>query len=300
MAHSHSPHDHSHDHHQTGNITLAFWLNISFAFIELIGGLLTNSVAILSDALHDLGDSFSLATSWYFQKKANKGRDASYTYGYRRFSLMGAVVNSVVLCVGSVFIISEAVQRIIDPQQPDVKGMIILAILGIAINGFAMLRLKKGSTLNERVVSLHFMEDILGWIAVLIGAIVMFFVYVPVLDPILSIVIAAYILFNVYRNMRSALKIILQGVPEEISEEKIREMLKKFPDIQDVHDLHLWSMDGTYHVLSLHAVVNDTMSLSEMESLKAAIKLKLKEEGLVKHITIELESTQAGCEQENC
>jgi cobalt-zinc-cadmium efflux system protein len=291
---SHSHHDHSHDH-QTGNITVAFWLNTSFAIIELAGGLLTNSVAILSDALHDFGDSLSLATSWYFQKKSQQKRDAVFTYGYKRFSLLGAIVNSVVLLVGSVFIIREAITRLVSPQQPDAKGMILLAVLGIVVNGFAVLRLRKGNSINERVISLHFIEDVLGWFAVLIGAVIMLFVYVPVLDPILSIGIASYILFNVYRNMRSSFQIILQGVPEKISEKEIKEILTAFPEIKNIHDVHVWSMDGNYNVLTMHVVVGDAMDMGSLEILKTNIKLKLKKMH-IDHATIELETDKMNCE----
>jgi len=261
MAHNHNhnhSHGHSHGHHHHGeaNISFAFWLNTAFAIIELVGGYLTNSVAIMSDALHDFGDSFSLGISWYFQRVSKKKRDEKYSYGYKRFSLLGAFINSIVLTVGSVIIIEESVRRVLSPVQPNVDGMIWLAVLGIAANGLAMLRLKKGKSINERVVYLHFIEDVLGWVAVLIGAIVMKFFTVPVLDPILSIAIAAYILLNVYRNIKELLKIVLQAMPESVSEEKIKEAVLKYPEVISVHDIHIWTMDGEYNVLSMHIVVS--------------------------------------------
>lgn len=219
--HHHHGHDHSHDH-ETKNIQVAFWLNLGFALFEIAGGLYTNSVAIMSDALHDLGDSLSLGTSWYFQKKSQQKRDSTFTYGYRRFSLLGAFINSIVLTVGSAFIISESVQRIFNPAQPNAKGMLILAVIGIGVNLIAMLRLKRGISINERVISLHFLEDVMGWAAVLIGSLVMMFYSVPILDPILSLGIALFILFNVYKNMKTVFQIVLQGAPENISEEKSR------------------------------------------------------------------------------
>ena len=170
-SHSHS-HAHHHDHHgDVKNIKVAFFLNFGFAIIEIIGGFLTNSVAILSDAVHDLGDSLSLGLAWYFQKYSRKKSDSTYTYGYRRFSLVGALANSLVLIVGSILILTEAIPRIFNPQQAHPQGMMMLAVLGIAVNGVAMLRLRRGKSLNEKVVSLHLMEDVLGWIAVLVGAI---------------------------------------------------------------------------------------------------------------------------------
>jgi cobalt-zinc-cadmium efflux system protein len=304
MAHNHNhnhSHGHSHGHHHHGeaNISFAFWLNTAFAIIELVGGYLTNSVAIMSDALHDFGDSFSLGISWYFQRVSKKKRDEKYSYGYKRFSLLGAFINSIVLTVGSVIIIEESVRRVLSPVQPNADGMIWLSVLGIAANGLAMLRLKKGKSINERVVYLHFIEDVLGWVAVLIGAIVMKFFTVPVLDPILSIAIAAYILLNVYRNIKESLKIVLQAMPESVSEEKIKEALAKYPEVLSVHDIHIWTMDGEYNVLSMHIVVSPEKAIGDLESLKAKIKHAM-EHMDISHTTLEMETDQAHCEQVDC
>lgn len=295
MAHNHS-HDHTHNH-ATGNITVAFWLNTGFALLELVGGVYTNSVAIMSDALHDFGDSLSLGLAYYLQKKSEKKKDQFFTYGYKRFSLLGAFITSIVLTVGSVFIISEAIQRFANPQQPDTKGMLVLAVIGIAVNGAAMFRLKKGNTLSEKAVSLHFLEDVLGWVAVLIGAIIMNFVEVPILDPILCIGIALFILFNVYKNIRSVLKIILQAVPENLSETEIKKQVAEFIEITEIHDIHSWSMDGIYNVVTFHALINENKKQSELEQLKAKIKNKLLQNN-ISHITIEFEFKN--CEDESC
>ena len=286
MGQSHS-HNHTHSH-GTGNLKTAFFINSIFAIIELIGGLLTNSVAILSDALHDFGDSLSLGTAWYLQGKSQKERDKTYTYGYKRFSLLGAFINSIVLIIGSVFIIREAIKRLTHPEQPDARGMLLLAILGILFNGAAMLRLKKGSSINERVVSLHFLEDVLGWAAVLIGALVMLFTDLPILDPILSLGIACFILFNVYRNVKPALKIILQGIPDEAHEEEIKKLIMEKTQVAGIHDFHLWSLDGEHNVISMHVVVTKSMSLKDAEHLKEKIKKELKPLH-VAHATIEIE-----------
>ena len=268
-------HTHNHDH-GTGNLKTAFFINSFFAIIELVGGLMTNSVAILSDALHDFGDSLSLGTAWYLQGKSQKERDQTYTYGYKRFSLLGAFFNSIVLIIGSVFIIREAIERLINPEQPDARGMLLLAVLGILFNGVAMLRLKKGSSINERVVSLHFLEDVLGWAAVLIGALVMMFADVPVLDPVLSLAIACFILFNVYRNLKPALKIILQGIPDEAHEEEIKRLIMQKTQVAGIHDFHLWSLDGEHNVVTMHVVVTESMSIKDAEHLKEKIKEELK------------------------
>lgn len=299
MSHHHDHgHSHSHDHH-TGNIQTAFWLNTCFALAELAGGYYTNSIAITSDALHDLGDSISLGTSWYFEKKSRQKRDHKFSYGYKRFSLLGAFINSIVLVVGSVFVIKESVLRLFTPEQPDTSGMIWLAVLGILVNGAAMLRLKKGSSINERVISLHFVEDVLGWAAVLIGAVVMKFWTVPVLDPLLSLGIACYILSNVYKNIRHTLSIVLQATPDHITEEKVKETLRPVNDIKGIHDIHIWSLDGNYTVLSMHVVIDQNSSFDKTEELKEIIKKTLETIG-VNHATLELESEQVHCDTSNC
>ena len=197
MAHEHHHHGHHH-HHDTENISTAFFLNLAFTIIEIIGGLMTNSVSIMSDALHDLGDSLSLGLAWYFQKVAKKGRDKTFSYGYKRFSVLGAMINAIVLVIGSVFILQESIPRLWQPETPNAQGMFWLAILGILVNGAAVLKLKKGTSLNEKVISLHLLEDVLGWAAVLIGSVLMYFFDLPIIDPLLSIGIAFFILTNVF------------------------------------------------------------------------------------------------------
>jgi cobalt-zinc-cadmium efflux system protein len=293
-------HRKEHEHaNENSNIGTAFFLNLAFSIIEVVGGSITNSVAILSDALHDLGDSFSLALSWYFQKLSKKKRDSEYSYGYRRFSLLGALINSTILLIGSIFVISESVSRLISPKETDAKGMLLLAILGIVINGFAMLKLKKGHSLNARTVSLHLMEDVLGWAAVLVASVIMIFVDIPVLDPILSLGIACYILFNIYSNLRDTLRVILQGTPENINGEKIEKALLNIKGIESVHDLHLWSMDGEYNISSIHIVVGTNHS-SDIMNLKKQVKQIMKQFN-VQHSTVEVEQNEENCEvRDNC
>jgi cobalt-zinc-cadmium efflux system protein len=298
---NHEENLHGHEHfHENGNIKIAFFLNLAFSLIEIIGGYLTNSVAILSDALHDLGDSFSLALAWYFQKVSKKKRDSEYSYGYRRFSLLGALINSVVLLVGSFFVISESLRRLASPETADAKGMFLLAILGIVINGIAVVRMKKGHSLNERAVALHLLEDVLGWIAVLIASIVMIFVDIPILDPILSLGIACYILFNIYHNLRDTLRVILQGTPENIDSEEIKNTLTNLEGIESVHDLHLWTMDGEFNISSVHIVVGINLDNSGIIELKKQVKEVMKKFN-IQHSTVEIEQNEETCEYcENC
>ena len=182
--HHHGHHHHLHHHHggSGSNLLFAFAMNLFFAIVELVGGIFTGSVAILSDALHDFGDSISLGVAWRLQKLSEKGRDTSFSYGYKRFSLLGALLISLILLVGSVFVIIAAIERLSVPGEPKAGGMLVLAIFGLAVNGLAAFRLKGSSSLNERAVMLHLMEDVLGWAAVLVVSIVMLFVNAPILD----------------------------------------------------------------------------------------------------------------------
>lgn len=291
-----------HNHHHNGdtkNIKLAFLINILFTILEIIGGLFTNSVAILSDALHDLGDSLSLGLAWYFQKLSHKEKNKRFTFGYSRFSIIGAVINSLVLITGSIFILLETIPRLFNPEMPDAQGMLGLAVLGIAFNGIAVLRLKKGSSLNEKVVMLHLLEDVLGWAAVLIASIVMMFYNLPVLDPVLSIMIAAFILSNVFKNIKSAFKIILQGAPPEVSISKIENKISGMEGIKGIHDIHLWTMDGEYNVLTIHVVLEKNFKLDSIAVLKKKIREKLSDEH-IHHTTIEFEGEEEECVHLDC
>ena len=293
--HTEGGHTHEHFHGAGKNLALALFLNLSFCIIELFGGLLTNSIAILSDALHDFGDSISLGLAWYFQKVSKRKPDARYTYGYKRFSTLSAMLNAVVLLVGSGFVLYESLQRLLQPAQANARGMFVLAVLGVLVNGAAVVRLKKGSSLNERVISLHLLEDVLSWIAVLVASIVMMFVNVPVLDPILSIGISFYILYNVYHNLRSVFRVILQGKPSDVDEAAIRECLLALPKVRSLHDLHVWTMDSEYMVLTVHLVVDQSIQKEEQQVLRAAAHQLLKNMN-IQHSTIEMESALETCE----
>lgn len=297
MAHNHGHHGHHHapaEGDDAGNIATAFWLNTAFAILEIVGGFYTNSVAILSDAVHDFGDSLSLGLAWYFHRKSRQKGDEKFNYGYRRFSLLGAFINSFILIISSVFIIRESVLRLFEPESPNAQGMLVLAVIGIAVNGYALLRLRRGGSINERVVALHFVEDVLGWIAVLIGAAVMTFADVPILDPLLSLAIAGYILFNVYKNLKATFRILLQGRPESIDEQQIRKKILEIPGVKDLHDLHFWTMDGHYNVMTLHVVVDEHQSVDQREKIKREVKHELRHLE-VQHSTVEIESENADC-----
>ncbi|NCC18206.1 MAG: cation transporter [Bacteroidia bacterium] len=275
----------------TKNIRTAFFLNLAFAFVELIGGIITNSVAILSDAVHDFGDSISLAIAWALQKKSNKAKDDKYSYGYKRFSLLSSVILSGILLVGSILILVEAIGRLFNPQEVNAQGMLWLSILGIIVNGLAALSVKRGKTLNERAVFLHIMEDVLGWIGVLVISIVMIFANLPILDPILSISITIWVLYNVYKNLKATFNILLQAFPKNVDVKKLTKEIEAIDNVISIHDLHIWTQDGNSHVMTLHIVA---------EKNYETIKLKVREMAKaynIDHVTIELEDKYSSCEE---
>ena len=299
--HGHGHHHHHHHHEAEGNIFLGFVLNLFFALVELVGGLYTGSVAILSDALHDFGDSCSLGVAWYLERLSKKGRDQNFSYGYKRFSLLGALLISIILLVGSIFVIAESIERIITPSEPHAGGMFVLALFGLAVNGYAAWRMMGGSSLNERAMRVHLMEDVLGWVAVLIVSVVMYFVDLPILDPILSLCITGWVLYNVYFNLRDNLRIFLQGVPEDVDSEELVEEVLRLEGVLSVHDVHLWTLNGEQHIGTLH-LVYDCERLTkprQLAELKEAVR-QLATARLVSHLTIELDPKGCSCGLEQC
>jgi len=293
MGHDH--HNHHHHHHgSTQNIKTAFLLNLLFTIIEVAGGLYTNSISVLSDALHDLGDTLSLGLSWYFDRLSKKKRDDRYTYGYGRFSLLAALINAVVLISGSVILLIEAVPRLWAPQAPDAGGMFVMSVLGILFNGAAMLNLRKGKSMNERMVYLHMLEDVLGWAALMVISIIMYFYHLPILDPLFSVVFTGYILWQVIKNLRKVVAIFLQGRPEGISIEGIQQQLANINNICEVHDVHVWSIDGEKSVASMHVVVPPEINTQQIQTVKNQVKEELKQLG-IQHTTIEIEYYSEEC-----
>lgn len=297
MAHNHS-HSHNHSEGQK-NIVFAFILNLCFAIIELFGGIFTNSIAILSDALHDFMDSISLGIAWYLEKKSNKTRDKFYSYGYKRFSLLGSVFISALLVFGSCFVLFESIKRLFNPEQTNAQGMLLLAILGIVVNGIAVLRVKKGKSLNEKAVYLHLFEDVLGWVSVLVVSIVMIFVNLPILDPILSIAICIWVLINAYKNLRQTFKIFLQEVPQDIESDKLQDEVLVLKNVVSIHDFHLWTLDGIHHILSMHIVTSNEITTDENIELKKKVKDICKQHN-IHHATLEMETMSEEEECEHC
>lgn len=224
------------------SIRTAFFLNLTFTVLEIIGGLISGSIAILADSLHDFADSLSLGAGWYFENKSKKGSTDKYSYGYARFSLLGAMINALTLLLGSIFIVYASVDRIINPQMPDAYWMLGISVLGIALNGIGVWKLKSGKSMNRQIMMVHLLEDALGWVAVLIGSIVLLFYNIPVLDPILAIVINLTVLVFAMVKLVQALKILLQKVPKNVNLPEIRQKILCLDKVEEVSHLHVWSL----------------------------------------------------------
>lgn len=300
MAHSHRGHHHHHHHdNSAGNLRAAFFLNFGFTLIEIVGGLLTNSVAVLSDAVHDAGDSLSLGIAWYLQRVSGRAATPSFTYGYRRFSTLGAFITSLVLLIGIVVILFQAVPRLLNPEPVEAGGMIALAFLGIAVNGAAALKTRGGTSLNERVVSLHLFEDVLGWVAVLLGALVIQVWNVPIIDPLLSIGIALYIGWGVMKSLVQVGRVFLQSAPEGFDVSDFESRALALPGVLNSHHTHSWTTDGQHHVLTTHLVMQPGTSREEMVQTKLRVRDLLQEHEF-SHLTIEIELEGEACSDGEC
>jgi cobalt-zinc-cadmium efflux system protein len=271
------------------NLRMVFWLNFSFTLAEFIGGALTNSVAIQSDALHDLGDTLAIGFAWWLQRKSTQHASADYTFGYQRFSLLGALVNGLILLVGGGVVLWKAFDRLGHPEAVHTGGMLGFAVAGILLNGVAAWRASKGTSMNERVLSWHLVEDVLGWVAVGVVSVVM--LYRPEwtwLDPALSLAITALILFNVVRRLASTLRVFLQGLPEGMDLNAIQAAVLTVPQVASIHACRVWSLDGERNVFSAHVTLTGVGQIQEVPAIKSAIYTALAPWGF-HDITIETE-----------
>lgn len=276
------------------NILIAFILNLSFSIFEFVGGIITGSVAILSDSIHDIGDAASIGVSFFLEKKSKKQPDDTYTYGYARYSVLGSVITTVILMVGSILVIVNAVRRIINPVPINYNGMIIFAVIGTVVNFIAAYFTKDGDSLNQKAVNLHMLEDVLGWIVVLIGAIIMRFTDISVIDPILSVCVALLILINTVKNLKEVTNLFLEKTPENISVDEIKEHIMNIEGVKDVHHIHLWSMDGISNYATMHVVTENPAY-----DIKCKIREELAEHN-ISHATLELESPEEKCSDIHC
>ncbi|MGM9632640.1 MAG: cation diffusion facilitator family transporter [Eubacteriales bacterium] len=275
-------------------ILIAFILNLAFSIFEFIGGAITASVAIMSDAVHDLGDATSIGISYFLERKSKKQPDNTYTYGYARFSVMGSVITTFILLVGSVAVIYNAVLRIFNPVEINYNGMIIFALIGAVVNFLAAYFTSGGDSLNQRAVNLHMLEDVLGWVVILIGAVLMKFTDISVIDPLMSIGVAIFILVGSLKNLREVLDLFLAKIPHGIEIGEIEEHICAIDGVKGVHHVHVWSMDGQSNYATMHVVAD-----GDCRELKQKIREELREHG-IGHATLEFESEGEECLEEHC
>ena len=276
------------------NIFFAFILNLAFSVFEFIGGVFTGSVAIISDAIHDIGDATSIGVAFFLEKKSKKQPDKKYTYGYARYSVIGSVLTTLILLLGSAMIIYNAVLRIISPTEINYNGMIVFAIVGVCVNLGAALLTRDGDSLNQKAVNLHMLEDVLGWVVVLVGAIVMRFTDFYIIDPLMSIGVAIFILINALKNLKEVLDLFLEKTPRDISIDEIAEHICEVEGVLSVHHIHVWSMDGYNNYATMHVVVK-----GDTHTIKHNIRGELKEHG-IGHATLEFETESEHCYEEHC
>jgi len=286
-----------HHHKESQNLGIAFLLNFGFAILELIGGLLSNSVSLLADAVHDMGDALAIAFAWVFAKIGNKKRSSTFSYGYKRFSLLSALINSLILIFGAIFMSVLAIQRLQDPVIVQSKLMFLFAILGVVVNGFAVWKVRKGKTMNEAVISLHLLEDLLGWCAILIGSVIIFFTDWYILDPIMALGISIWIFVHGVQSGAKISHLFLQGIPSNVDDSGLHKDLKNISGVSEIHDLHIWSLDGENNVGSCHVVI-EKAGKNDAE-IKSKVRKYFKEHN-VSHATIEIELNEELCGLDKC
>lgn len=290
---SHSHHRHGHDHaprlydaeRSTKNIKIVFFINLLFSILEFIFGFLFNSFAILSDAVHDLGDSVSVGLAWFFQKYSQEEANSVFSYGHQRFSIMGAIITSIVLLAGSLIMLTRSIPLLFNPQEVNAEGMFVLALFAIAMNGYAAWLLSRGNSKSESVLNLHMLEDVLGWIGVLLVSTVVRFTGWYILDPILSIFISLFIFIKALPHFISSIKVLLQAVPDDVDIDRLRNDILEIENVHAVSHLHVWSIDGEENAMTVTFFTTLT-DMIKIEEIKDEIKFLTKEIS-VSHITIE-------------
>lgn len=276
------------------NILIAFILNLFFSIFEFVGGIFTGSVAIISDAIHDIGDALSIGISYFLEKKSKKKPDNIYTYGYARYSVIGGVITTFILLFGSVAVIINAAKRIINPTEINYNGMIIFAVVGVVVNFVAAYFTREGDSINQKAVNLHMLEDVLGWAVVLIGAVIMRFTDFKILDPVMSIAVAIFILINAIKTLKEVIDLFCEKIPNGISTDEIKHHLLEIDGVIDVHHIHIWSIDGHSNYATMHIVTN-----TDTHEIKHKIKEELEEHG-ISHSTLEFETEDEHCEDKEC
>ncbi len=282
---------------EINNMMLAFILNFTFVIIEIIGAIATNSIAIITDAIHDLGDCLSIWIAIVLKKISYKKPDSKYTYGYARYSIIGGLINLVVLSVGATIIVYNAIPRLLNPQEVNYTGMFVLAILGIVFNFIGAYKTRNSKDVSEKIISLHLLEDLFGWLLVLISSIAIGIFKLYIIDPILSLLLALFIFVNVVKNLKEILDIILEKTPNNVDIESITKQVENLDDVKNIHHIHIWSLDGKLNCLTAHVCTYENTTLDKIELLKKSIKHIL-EHNNISHSTLEIEINS--CEDEIC
>ena len=259
---------HNHHHKKAGkNLAFVFFMNLTFNLIVIIGGLATNSIAILADCIHDVSDTISIALAWVLEKISQKNPSKKYSYGYERFSILGAVIISVFVIIMGLVILNESIPRLFKPEGVDSGGMLILAVIGIIFKSLSVYRLHKGETFNEKAILFHQLGDIFEWITILILSLVlMFWKGAPNLDPYVSIGIAIWLIFNLGRNLYKSLEVLLQKVPDSFNSDKFQRQISGIDGVRNIEDYHIWSLDGIDTVMTVKVNVDykkDTFQIKE-------------------------------------
>lgn len=280
------------------NIKIAFLLNLAFSIVEAIGGILTNSISIISDSLHNLGDSITIGINYIFEKKSKKLPNKEYSYGYLRYTMLGSLIASFILLVGSVIIIYNVVPRLIKPLSVNYDAMIIFGIFGLLINLYATIKIMRSKD-KDKKINTHMIEDTVIWLFILTGSICIKVFDLVIIDPILSLLIAVYILYQVYKYMKNIYNIFMEKVPKNVKIDEIKKDIESNENIDNVHHIHIWSMDGVNNYMTAHIHLNKILNEEEIINTKNDVKNKLKEDK-INYITLEVEYFNEKCDSSNC
>lgn len=278
----------THHHHKEAseNLAFVFFLNLTFNIIVIIGGLATNSMAILADCIHDMSDTISMAIAWILEHISQKDSTDTFSYGYQRFSILGAVITSTFVIIMAFFILSESISRLFSPEGVDAGGMLIVGILGLVFKTISVWRLHGGETFNEKAIFYHLLGDIFEWIAILIlSLILIFWQDVTYLDPFVSIGIAIWLIFNLGRTLVKSLEVLLQKTPDNFDVNEFKEKILAIGGVKAIDDFHVWSLDGIDSVMTLKVKIDD---VNNQESVKKEI-YAISNEYHVIDITIEFD-----------
>lgn len=278
----------THHHHKKAgeNLAFVFFINLAFNIVVIVAALATNSMAILADFIHDASDTISIALAWFLEHVAQRDSTDNYSYGYQRFSILGAVIISIFVIIMAFVILSEAIPRLFAPEGVDAGGMLAVAIVGIVFKFVSVYRLHKGETYNERAIFFHQLGDIFEWVAILILSLVlMFWEGAQYLDPFVSIGIALWLIFNLGRNLYKSIEVLLQKTPDYFDVDEFRQSIENIEGVNAIDDFHIWSLDGIDSVMTLKVDVDFGKDVGEIKKEIYAISKKYH----VVDITIELE-----------